>query len=115
MQQPEGNLVPRPTPLLCLLTVLCTAAGPATRPATAPAKPKRIVFLLDASGSMLNKFDTVRMDARRRIDMLTPNQSFVLVTFGGEGPVASSRALLPATDANKRAAYDFLETESPKG
>lgn len=77
----KGVCMSRLTPLLWLLVVLCTAAGPATRPATAPAKPKRVVFLLDSSGSMIDKFVTVRREARRRIDALAPQQSFVIVSM----------------------------------
>ena len=104
-------------PFLLPILLLTLAAGPATRPAaTSPAPAKRVVILLDATGSMMNRFDTVSREARKRVDMLAADQSFTLVAYSQDGTHAlHPTALLPATPANKRAAYDFLDHQAPHG
>jgi hypothetical protein len=69
--------------------------------AGAAAVPKRYVFIMDGSGSMLNEFDKERNDVRRWIEDLKADQWFGVVfdQAGGNNPFP--KTLLPATEENK--------------
>jgi len=78
----------------------------ATKPAAlsasgAAAVPKRIVFIMDGSGSMLNEFDKQRDDVRRWIERLKDDQSFAVVFDQAGYNNGFPKVLLPATDENK--------------
>jgi hypothetical protein len=82
---------------------------PTTRPAalsaggggTAPAPAKRIVFIMDGSGSMLNQIDRERDDVRRQIEELKPDQLFAVVFDQEDGFNPFPNGLVPATQENK--------------
>jgi len=77
---------------------------------------KRIAFVCDASGSMLNMFDSLRVELRKSVSSLIPIQSFNVVFFRDEGlQAADLRTLLIATPENKRKTFEFLDTMSPHG
>lgn len=77
---------------------------------------KRIAFVCDASGSMLNMFDSLRLELRKSVSSLIPIQSFNVVFFRDEGlQAADLRMLLIATPENKRKTFEFLDTMSPHG
>lgn len=77
---------------------------------------RRIVYVCDASGSMLNMFDLLRIELRRSIDRLAPVQSFNVIFFQDTGFLAADRTgLMLATPANKQRTYDFLERTFPRG
>src|SRR5687768_10634510 len=75
-----------------------TAPSPTTAPATAPTEPApegqlsrgsrgRIAFCCDASGSMIDKFVTLKEELEKAIEGLRPTQSFSLRFFGHDGRV----------------------------
>jgi hypothetical protein len=84
--------------------------GPSGPPTQTVSK---VVFLCDASGSMISKFDTLRQELRRAVDRLRPTQQFDIVFFSAERYVALDGQLLYALPENKRRAYDFLEKVAP--
>jgi hypothetical protein len=73
-----------------------------------------VVYLCDASGSMLNKFATLRQELTKAIQGLRPVQSFGLTFFQDTHFSALSPQLLMATPANKARAMDFLDNVTPR-
>jgi uncharacterized protein with von Willebrand factor type A (vWA) domain len=79
---------------------------------TVPAVPKRIVFVIDHSGSMTDSIPLVKQELKRSVRSLRPNQAF-WITFFSSGssldlPTGEAK-LLAATEANKAAAYEFID------
>jgi len=77
---------------------------------------KKIVYVVDRSGSMTDSIMYVKYELKRSIRMLRPNQSFHVI-FYSTGPAMEmpSRKLVPATEANKLAAYEFIDSIVPVG
>jgi hypothetical protein len=75
----------------------------------------KVVYLCDSSGSMMNKFDTLRVELRKAVDNLKPIQGFDVLFFSEESFIALDKQLVLATPENKRKAYDFLDKTSPHG
>lgn len=77
---------------------------------------KRIAYVCDASGSMLDMFDSLRVQLRSSIDRLRPIQSFNVIFFKDEGVATVDKSsLLPATPENKHKAFEFLNDFDPRG
>ncbi|TVQ32693.1 MAG: hypothetical protein EA376_04835 [Phycisphaeraceae bacterium] len=86
-----------------------------------------IVYVVDASGSMIPTFPEVKTELRRSIERLHPTQRFQLIlirNFDGkthqwpEIGMAGSRGrpvLLDATGRNKRAVFEWLEGAEARG
>ncbi len=72
-----------------------------------------VVFLCDSSGSMMNKFDTLRQELRKAVDGLKGGQAFDIIFFFADGYVALDGQLLLALPEAKRKAYDFLDKTAP--
>jgi phage FluMu protein Com len=77
---------------------------------------RKIVYVVDRSGSMTDSIMYVKYELKRSIRMLKPNQSFYVV-FYSSGPAVEmpSRKLVAATEANKMAAYEFIDGIVPVG
>lgn len=77
----------------------------------------KIAFVCDASGSMLNKFSTLRRELTNTIQGLKPIQSFNLIFFQEQSRSALSDAgLIMATPENKLKATNYLEDKvTPRG
>jgi hypothetical protein len=77
----------------------------------------KIAFVCDASGSMLNKFSTLRRELSNTIQGLRPIQSFNLIFFQEQGRSAlSDGGLVMATPENKLKATNYLEDKvTPRG
>jgi hypothetical protein len=75
----------------------------------------KVVYLCDSSGSMMNKFDTLRQELRKAADSLKPIQSFDIIFFSEDNFVALDKQLMLATPEVKRKAYDFLDKTAPHG
>ncbi|MDB5321118.1 MAG: hypothetical protein JWN40_2749 [Phycisphaerales bacterium] len=75
----------------------------------------KVVYLCDSSGSMMNKFDTLRQELRKAADTLKPIQSFDIIFFSEDSFVALDKQLMLATPEVKRKAYDFLDKTAPHG
>lgn len=104
--------------------------APATRPAVANvgapgvsafgvsvANARRIVFLCDASGSMLGTLQAMAAKGlASAVDGLRQDQGFGIVFFQNDEPSSLRRAtLMPATPENKRLASKFLSSIEMKG
>jgi hypothetical protein len=78
---------------------------------------RHVVYVCDSSGSMLNKFPSLKQEIRKAIDVLKPQQSFGLIFFSDpeRKPQSLGPALLPATPDIKRNAYRFLDSVSTSG
>jgi hypothetical protein len=75
----------------------------------------KVVYLCDSSGSMMNKFDTLRQELRKACDGLKPVQAFDIIFFSEDKFLALDRELLLAVPETKRKAYDFLDKTAPHG
>lgn len=75
----------------------------------------KVLYLCDSSGSMMNKFDTLRMELRKAVDTLKPIQAFDIIFFSEDNYLAMDKGLLNAIPETKRKAYDFLDKTSPHG
>ena len=78
---------------------------------------RRIDFVCDASGSMLNKFATLRRELTKTVQQLRPVQSFNIVFFQEQDKMPLSKdGEIMATPENKVKAQNFLEERvTPKG
>jgi hypothetical protein len=77
------------------------------------ARVNRVAFLCDSSGSMMNKFDTLRQELHKAVDLLKPIQSFDIIFFSADRFVALDSQLLLALPEAKRKAFDFLDKTAP--
>jgi hypothetical protein len=73
----------------------------------------KIVFLCDSSGSMMNKFDALRVELRKAVDRLQPVQQFDIIFFSEDRYIALDNQLQNALPETKRKAYDMVEKISP--
>jgi len=87
---------------------------PIERAVIAPTLPRRIVFLCDASGSMLSKFDTLKRELSSAIGHLRPECSFNLIFFEEQTLKQMAGVLLPGTNDNKRRADQFMDMVVPR-
>jgi hypothetical protein len=71
----------------------------------------RIVYICDASGSMLTKMDLLKLELQKSVQELSPVQAFDVIFFqeGGRSYIDLSPDLMMATAANKRKLYNFLQ------
>jgi len=74
-----------------------------------------IVYVCDASGSMINTFGSLKEQLTRSIQGLRSVQGFNVVFFQDEKCVALSEGLLFATPENKNKAFKWLEEQTTTG
>jgi hypothetical protein len=74
-----------------------------------------VVFVCDASGSMINTFASLKQQLVRSIGGLKPVQSFNLVFFQDEKCRSLGDGLLPATADNKSKAFKWLDEQTTTG
>jgi hypothetical protein len=71
---------------------------------------RRIAYVCDASGSMLNMFDALRFELRKSIEGLKPVQAFNVIFFQDQGfATVDKDRLMVANPDSKRKSYDFLD------
>jgi hypothetical protein len=80
-----------------------------------PPNAKRIVFVLDATGSMMASFDSLRVQLRKALQNLQVSQSFGIVFINEHNPAPLAPALLYATPENKRKGIAYAEAMAPRG
>jgi len=93
-------------------------AAPAGRTTSAPVgwSPRRVVYVIDRSGSMAVTFDEVRVEVLKSISRLKPEQEFHIILFAYNKPIEGpERKLLAATADNKLAAKRFLRRNTASG
>jgi hypothetical protein len=78
---------------------------------------RRVVFVCDATGSMLNKMATLKAELENAVTSLKPSQSFNIVFYydGSKVQAADMGGLLLATPDNKRNAFRFLDNVTATG
>jgi hypothetical protein len=76
---------------------------------------RKIVFVLDATGSMMPSFDSLRVQIRSALQNMVPPQSFNIVFINENNPRPLSTALLFVTPENKRKAFDYVDAMAPRG
>ena len=80
-----------------------------------PNASRRIVFVLDATGSMMGSFDDLRRQLKLAINGLRPPQSFNIVFINDRNPAPLALDLLFATPENKRRAEEYVDGMAPRG
>lgn len=88
--------------------------APVTRPATAPAG-ERELFLLDASGSMIERFAAAKAEVTRGIDALADRQPFAIVVVQDSRVVSFAQDWTAASKASRGAAGQFLNHVTTSG
>jgi hypothetical protein len=76
---------------------------------------KKIVFVLDATGSMMSAFDALRVQLRTAVTNLRMPQSFDIVFINEHNPPPLGPQLLLVTPENKRKAQEYVDTMAPRG
>ena len=75
----------------------------------------RIVYILDHSGSMLDNFDFLRLEAIKSVDRLVPLQSFAVVLVSDHVSMAGPAQLTVALPEAKKQFGDALKKERAEG
>jgi hypothetical protein len=84
-------------------------SGPGTGIFKDPKVARKVVYLCDASGTMITVFDKLREELTQSIDRLRPTQSFSVVLFSDNKAIVLDKSgLLMATPENKRRAAEFV-------
>ena len=76
---------------------------------------RTVVFVCDASGSMINTFGSLKAELVKAVTRLRPSQQFNIVFFQDEKSAALDQSLLFATPESKRRAIQWLETITTTG
>lgn len=77
---------------------------------------RRIVYVVDRSGSMLDTFVYVRQELERSINALRRSQKFHVIFFNTGEPLENRpKQLVSAIKAQKSAFFEFLQTVYPEG
>lgn len=75
-----------------------------------------IVFVIDRSGSMVGRFDSVRMEMYLSVSYMEPDQQFHVVLFAADNVQENPpRRLVRATPENKALLVQFLDGIRPAG
>ncbi len=92
---------------------------------TGASDARRLVYIVDGSASMVATLPMVIAELKDSIERLAPTQDFQVYFFRagdyeafeptGEDPEVPRSTLHPATNANKRAAYAWLDRYRPSG
>jgi hypothetical protein len=75
---------------------------------------RKIAFVCDASGSMLQKFDALKRELSKTIRQLRPSQSFSVIFFQEQSCKSLDQNLVIAKPDTKRQADQFLDTIVPR-
>jgi hypothetical protein len=76
----------------------------------------KVVYICDASGSMMSVFLRVKDELHKSVDVLRPMQGFNVIFFSDADVIALSKSeLLMANPQNKRKAFELAEKMSAAG
>jgi hypothetical protein len=85
-------------------------AGPRSSFLGVGGNARRVVYVCQASGSMISLYGDLRHKLEESIDALRPIQSFDVIFFADQDTFVFNRgALVMASPDNKRKAYDFID------
>jgi hypothetical protein len=77
---------------------------------------RRVVYICDGSGSMMDVFWRVRTELKKAVDVLKPIQAFNVIFFSDVDVAALNKtSLVMATPDNKRKAFELSEGQSAAG
>jgi len=77
---------------------------------------RRIVYVVDRSGSMITTFDLVKEELRRSVTELRRSQQFHVIFFNAGAPVENPpKRLVAASRQQRESLFNFLETIRPQG
>ena len=78
---------------------------------------RKIVFVCDATGTMINKLGTLKHELQKAVQALSPIQAYnvVFYTDGGKFHIADKNGLIMANLDNKRNTQRFLDDITPTG
>jgi hypothetical protein len=73
---------------------------------------RKVVYICDASGSMIDKIETLKQELRKSVDVLKPIQGFNVIFFkeGAFKALSTSDQLLMANADAKRQAFEFIRS-----
>jgi len=81
-----------------------------------PAGTKKVVYVVDRSGSMTDSIDYVKYELKRSISERTEDKEFHVVFYSSGPPVEMpTRRLVNATERNKQLAFEFIDGVVPQG
>ena len=76
---------------------------------------RRVIYVVDKSGSMQATFDAVREELKESISGLRRSQKFHVIFFSNDPPVENPPArLVPAIRAHKQRFYSFMYSDAVK-
>ncbi len=77
---------------------------------------RKVVYVVDRSGSMIDTFDFVRRELKRSILSLRRSQKFHVIFFNAREPLENPpKRLVNAIDAHVEPFFDFLDRVVPTG
>ena len=78
---------------------------------------RKIVFLCDATGTMISKLSGLKAELQKAVENLKPFQAFNIVfyTDGGKVLIADKNGLMVANTENKRKAFEWLAEVTASG
>ncbi|HNO80192.1 MAG TPA: VWA domain-containing protein [Phycisphaerae bacterium] len=77
---------------------------------------RRIIYVVDRSGSMIGVFDDLRKELKRSIDGLRKSQKYHVIFYSTDPPVeAPPSRLVNAIRASKSRTFDFIDQVTPEG
>jgi len=77
---------------------------------------RKIVYIVDRSGSMSDSLDFVKFELKRSLDSLDEGTEFHVIFYSTGAPVEMpSRRLVPATDFNRNMAKEFIDPVIAEG
>lgn len=77
---------------------------------------RQIIYLCDATGTMLNVFSDLKVELSRSVNGLKPIQAFNIIFFSDDQyTTLNPRGLVLATPDNKRKAAEFVDTSIATG
>ena len=87
-----------------------TVSVPSSKVPKAASVARKVLFLLDRSGSMDgSRIQQARLATQACLSALEPTDEFGLISFSYNNPEIFAPALAPATDANRKQAKLFLD------
>jgi hypothetical protein len=80
------------------------------------AEARKIVYIVDRSGSMTDSMDFVKYELKRSIGELDEAHEFHVIFYSSGPPVEMpTRRLVNATERNKQLAFEFVDSIIPQG
>jgi hypothetical protein len=89
--------------------------GPKSKFMGVSGNARTVVFVCDASGSMINTFSSLKGELTKAVTRLKSVQGFNIIFFQDEKSAALDQGLLFATPENKRKAISWLDTITTTG